>query len=175
MSNATPETQATPLVPSIGAWSGERTGQFRNGVWGVRARDGRIIAAWAIDMVVVFGLATFLGVAMARASYNTDSGVLMGILVLLFFPWIHGFFCIGGNTLGTLIAGTRLVKLRDGTAPGFWRSGWLMFLRTVLFLLVPLNALLNAMNGDTDPVNRKHHVSIDKAATRALQRSEARA
>lgn len=173
MSRATPETQAPSALPTIGAWSGERTGQFRNGSWGTRARDSRIIAAWTVDTVVVVAVATLLAVATARASYDPGAGVLIGILVVLFFPWVYGFFCIRGNTLGTLIAGTQLVKLRDGTGPGFWRSAWLMFLRTVLFPFVPLNALLNAMNGDTGPVNRTHHVSIDKAATRALQRNSA--
>ncbi len=170
MSTAAPAITATPATPSIGAWSGERTGQFRNGTWGVRARDLRIIAAWAVDMVVVLGVSALVAVPMAKASYSVDVGVFMGIVMWLFFPWVYGFVCMSGNTLGTLIAGTRLVKLRDGSAPGFWHSGWLMCLRTLLFLFVPLNSLLNAMNGNTDPVLRKHHVSIDKAATRALQR-----
>lgn len=171
MSNATPDTQAQPALPNIGAWSGDRTGFFGDGTPGVRALDRRIIAAWAVDMVVVLGVSALVAVPIAKDSANIDAGVLMGIVMWLFFPWIYGFFCLSGNTLGTLAAGTKLVKLRDGSAPGFWRSGWLMFLRTVLFFLVPINSLLNAMNGDTDPVVRKHHVSIDKAATRALQRS----
>lgn len=135
----------------------------------MRAKDSRIVAAWAVDFVFVLVVSLTVGAAMGKASYNPDSGILMGVLSWFFFPWLYGFFCVGGNTLGTLLAGTRLVKLRDGSAPGFWRNGWLMFLRVVLFPFVPLNALLNAMNGDTSPTTRKHHVSISKAETAALR------
>lgn len=43
-----------------------------------------------------------------------------------------------------------------------------MFLRTFLFPLVPLNAVLDSLNGGTPETQRKHHVSIDKAETKAL-------
>ncbi|GAB3122459.1 hypothetical protein GCM10027056_12760 [Glaciibacter psychrotolerans] len=165
------DVHAQPAEASIGAWSGERTGPFLDGSRGVRARDRRIIAAWAVDMGIVLLVSALAGVGMADLSYSVDVGVFVGIVMVLFFPWLYGFFCVGGNSLGTLIAGTRLVKLRDGSGPGMWRSGWLMFLRTVLFYFVPLNSLLSALNGSTDPVVRTHHVSIDKAETRALQRS----
>lgn len=154
-------------MPSIGEWSGERTAQFRNGSWGVRALDRRIIAAWAVDFVIVLIPAVAVA-ASAIPSAGVGAGIAVGVLVWLLFPWFYGFCCAGGNTIGTLLAGTRLVKLRDGSSPGFWRNGWLMFLRTVLFLFVPLNALLDAMNGSDTPTERRHHVSIDKAATRAL-------
>lgn len=161
--------QGGPAQAGIGAWSGDRTAQFRDGSWGVRARDSRIVGAWAIDMAIV--LLPVIGVAAsaAQGSGSVGAGIFVGILIWLLFPWLYGAFCAGGNTLGTLLAGTRLVKLRDGSAPGFWRNGWLMFLRTVLFPLVPLNAVLDAINGGGPEAERKHHVSIDKAATRALQ------
>ena len=154
--------------PGIGAWSGERTAPFHNGSRGVRARDAKIIGAWAVDMVAVLIPVVGIAASAAMGSGSIGAGIFLGVLVWLLFPWIYGFCCAGGNTLGTLLAGTRLVKLKDGTAPGFWRNGWLMFLRTVLFPLVPLNALLDAVNGGAEPTQRKHHVSIDKAQTRAL-------
>jgi hypothetical protein len=151
----------------IGAWSGERTARFHNGSWGVRARDGQIVAAWAVDFVIVVLPAVFVAIS-AKDSAGLGAAIFVGILVWLFFPWIYGFFCAGGNSLGTLVAGTRLVKLKDGSAPGFWRNGWLMFLRTVLFPLQPVNAILDALNGSTPAARRKHHVSVDKAGMRAL-------
>lgn len=160
-------TMAAPQ-PGIGAWSGERTAQFRNGSWGVRARDGKIVGAWAVDMAIVLIPVVGVGASAAAGSGSMGAGIFLGVLVWLLFPWIYGFCCAGGNTLGTLVAGTRLVKLKDGTAPGFWRNGWLMFLRTVLFPLVPLNALLDALNGGAEPTERTHHVSIDKAQTNSL-------
>jgi hypothetical protein len=168
MSLSTPDAQNRPAEAGIGSWSGERTGRFLNGSWGVRARDGRIVAAWAVDMAVVLLVSVLAGAGVGKSSYSVGAGVAMGITVWFLFPWLYGFLCIGGNTLGTLAAGTQLVKLRDGSRPGMWRSGWLMFLRTVLFLLMPLNALLDAMNGTGTETRRKHHVSIDKAETRTL-------
>jgi hypothetical protein len=168
MSAPAPNTQGQTPVPGIGAWSGNRTGTFLDGSWGVRAKDGKIVLAWAVDMAVVLLVAAVAGTGLGKSSASVGAGVTVGILVWFLFPWAYGFCCVGGNTLGTLIAGTRLLKLRDGSGPGFWRSGWLMFLRTVLFLLMPLNAVLDAMNGmDTDS-RRKYHVSIDKSETRQL-------
>lgn len=161
---------AQPADAGIGSWSGERTARFRDGSWGVRARDRSAVAAWAIDVSIVLLFSAVAGVLAGMPSYSAGTGVTVGILSWFFFPWLYGFFCIGGNTLGTLVAGTRLVKLRDGSAPGFWRNGWLMFLRVVLFVLMPINALLGALNGDSSAMEpeRKHHVSIDTAATKVL-------
>lgn len=161
-------SQGQAAEPGIGAWSGDRTARFRNGRWGVRASDGRIVAAWAVDFVIVLLPAVLVATSAAKDSGSVGAGVAVGVLVWLLFPWIYGFFCAGGNTLGTLLAGTRLAKLKDGTAPGFWRNGWLMFLRTVLFPLQPVNAILDALNGSTAQASRKHHVSVDKAAMRTL-------
>ncbi|WP_425863933.1 RDD family protein [Arthrobacter sp. TWP1-1] len=152
----------------IGAWSGNRTAPFRNGSWGVRATDRRIVAAWAVDLLVVLVPVIAVAASATKGSGSIGAGIFVGITVWLLFPWFYGFCCAGGNTLGTLLAGTRLVKLRDGSAPGFWRNGWLMFLRTVLFPLMPLNAVLNSINGVGSETERKHHVSIDKAETKAL-------
>lgn len=163
--------QLVPTVQSsIGAWSGNRTAPFLNGSWGVRAKDSRIIAAWAVDFALVLVPVLAVATSSAQDTGSIGAGIFLGIVVWFIVPWIYGFCCAGGNTLGTLIAGTRLVKLRDGAKPGFWRNGWLMFLRTVLFPLIPLNALLDAINGGGSETVRKHHVSIDKAATKALYR-----
>lgn len=163
-----PHSPGPPVQAGIGSWSGNRTAPFRNGLWGVRAKDRRIIGAWAVDMFVVLLPVTAIAAASAKGSGSIGAGIFLGIVVWVLFPWLYGFCCAGGNTLGSLLFGTRLVKLRDGSAPGFWRNGWLMFLRTVLFPLMPLNALLDAMNGDTSETERKHHVSISKAETQAL-------
>lgn len=168
MSTSAQQPLNNPAPSGIGAWSGNRTGPFLNGSWGVRARDRQIVAAWAIDMVIVLLPVIAVGASAAKGSDSIGAGIFLGIVMWLLFPWFYGFCCAGGNTIGTLIAGTRLVKLRDGSGPGFWRNGWLMFLRTVLFPLVPLNALLDALNGGGSESQRKHHVSIDKKATYAL-------
>ncbi|MBB2994997.1 hypothetical protein [Paeniglutamicibacter cryotolerans] len=52
---------------------------------------------------------------------------------------------------GAVVAGTRLVRLEDGTTPGEWRGCWLMFQRTVLNLLLPLSLLPEACGGGFSP------------------------
>lgn len=124
---ALPQQDANDITaanyPSIGSWSGPRPGTFLNGSWGVRARDQRIVAAWAIDMGIVLLPVITSAVTAAKGYGSVGAGIFIGMVVWLLFPWAYGFCCLGGNTLGTLLAGTKLVKLSDGFNPGFWRNG----------------------------------------------------
>lgn len=156
-------------IPASGSWNPKRTAQFGNGLWGVRPGDGKLMGAWALDFAVVILLSGACAMVVLASNGGT-AAVVAGIACWVAASWIYGFCCANGHTLGTLAAGTRLVKRRDGSGPGFWRSGWLMFLRTVLFpgwLVVIIFALLGA--GDPNVASKRNfHVSIDKQQTRAL-------
>lgn len=170
MSFPSPNPPENHTVPALGAWNPTRTTQFRNGLWGVRAGDGKLIGAWALDFAVVILLSGACALVVLAKNGGT-AAIMAGIACWVVVSWVYGFCCANGYTLGTLAAGTRLVKLRDGRAPGFWRSGWLMFLRTALFpawLVVIIFALLGA--GDPNVASKRDfHVSIDKQQTSALQ------
>ncbi|ALO65657.1 hypothetical protein AS189_03065 [Arthrobacter alpinus] len=173
MSFPPPHPSDNRAAVPVGSWNPKRTAQFGNGTWGVRASDGKLIGAWALDFAVVIALA--LVVALAVGKNGAATAIVAGVGAWIASSWIYGFLCLRGHTLGTLAAGTQLVKLRDGSAPGFWRSGWLMFLRTVLFpgwLIVILFAILGA--GDPDVASKStYHASIDKQQTRALRAAQA--
>ncbi|WP_241822970.1 hypothetical protein, partial [Herbaspirillum sp. C7C8] len=41
----------------------------------------------------------------------------------LIAPWLYGFCCAGGRSLGSLASQTEVVRISTGEAPGFWRAG----------------------------------------------------
>ena len=146
-----------PLVPS----------QFGDGSWGVQPRLGRILAAWLIDLIFVGLVAAVL--CSGAASAVDFFGFMAFALVLL--SWVYGFCCASGNCIGTLILGTRIVRLKNAKAPGFWRGGWIMFYRIVLFITAPVLIVAGYLNGfnNTGDMQRILHGSIDKRRTAALR------
>lgn len=146
-----------PLVPS----------QFGDGSWGVQPRLGRIIAAWLIDLIFVGLIAAVL--RSGAASVVDFFGFMVFALVLL--SWVYGLCCASGSIIGTLIVGTRIVRLKKAKAPGFWRGGWIMFYRIVLFITAPVLIAAGFLNGfnNTGDMQRILHGSIDKRRTAALR------
>lgn len=153
---------------------GEAT-QFADGSWGVQPHWFRITLAWLVDTLLVSALVAVLLVASAPA--YADEPVGFSVLLILFIPlapWMLGFLCFMGYTPGTLICGTRLVRMSNGRAPGFWRGGWLMFQRTVLVPLSIFWLLAGVLNGSTSSDEgdwiRRFHVSIDPRRTAGLRK-----
>jgi hypothetical protein len=107
-----------PLVPS----------QFRDLTWGVQPKFWRILVTWLMDLILVGTLAAVL---CSGAATTADFVGFMVFLILL-LPWVYGFCRAGGNSVGTLLVGTQIIRLRNAKAPGFWRGGWMMFYRIVL-------------------------------------------
>ncbi|MDO5743737.1 MAG: hypothetical protein Q4P23_04650, partial [Micrococcaceae bacterium] len=92
------------------------------------------------------------------------------ILFAPLFAWFYGMCCPRGYTLGTLLAGTRIVRLRNGKAPGPWRGGWVMFYRIVLAVTAPFFIFFGMFDGSTTSgdMMRAFHVSIDVRRTGML-------
>ncbi|GAA1881270.1 hypothetical protein GCM10009715_29490 [Paeniglutamicibacter psychrophenolicus] len=136
--------------------------QFRDGSWGVQPQVWRIVLAWAVDLLLVFGL------ALASAP---PGGASAAIIFVPAFTLLYGMFCFTGNTIGTLLAGTRIVRLKSGAAPGVWRGIWVMFYRIMLAWTAPLLFLAGLLDGTTGErdMGRAFHVSIDVRRTRELR------
>lgn len=152
-----------PLVPS----------QFKDGSWGIQARLWKILLAWAIDlaiaMVVVFALSAALLGEIPRHSWEIAASF---VLFAPLFAWFYGMCCARGYSLGTLLVGTRIVRLRNGKAPGPWRGGWVMVYRIVMAASAPFFIFFGMFNGTTEDrdMMRGFHVSIDVRRTKALHK-----
>ncbi len=148
--------------------------RFPTGEWAFLASDWRAFLAAAIDAVLVLGAGLVQYLTVMASPYGTQPQALAGAaLVIVVTAWLYGFICFAGHTLGTLLCGTRIVKVRDGTAPGMLRAGWVMFVRTVIWVVCPIGPPLAApnTNGKNIPQCRRFHISIRKDATvRALGR-----
>lgn len=148
-----------PMVPS----------QFKDGSWGIQARLWKIILAWAIALGVVFSLsAALLGETLRHSWEIAGSFILFAPL----FAWFSGMCCPRGYTLGTLLAGTRIVRFRNGKAPGPWRGGWVMFYRIVLAVTAPFFIFFGMLDGSSTSrdMMRAFHVSIDMRRTGMLDK-----
>ncbi|RAX48392.1 hypothetical protein DQ353_15030 [Arthrobacter sp. AQ5-05] len=90
--------------------------------------------------------------------------VASAILVAVATAWVYGFICFSAHTIGTLLCGTRIVRLRDGSAPGMLRGGRAMIVRTVVWVACPIGPPLAAPNtdGKNIPQCRRFHISILK-------------
>ena len=140
---------------------------LKNGVVVVEARWSSMFAAFVVDGLIVLAIAgaVFGVMAAAAGPYGDLSAAWIAALV----AWPVGAFAYGLTTahrrsIGQAIAGTRTVRIADGSVPGFWRAGWVMFGRTIGAPIVLLGALSGAMT-DTGVA----HMSIDVARTRAAQ------
>ncbi|MFF1383983.1 RDD family protein [Arthrobacter sp. NPDC058288] len=143
----------------------ERSTRLGNGVSVIKASAWQQFGAWGVD----FGLIAVLAAGAYGAMAGSDTGttgtaVTAAIAAWLVTPWPYGFFCPGGRSLGALAAGTRVVRFSSGEKPGIWRSGWVMFSRTVLFPVVGLFLLLAAAGGSSPTMNgpQARHITLDQ-------------
>ncbi len=144
--------------------------RFPTGEWAFLAGNWRVFFAAAIDGVPVLGAGAIQYLVVMGSIFGTQQqGLVSAILVSAVVAWGYGFLCFSGNTLGTLACGTRMVKLRDGSAPGMWRGGWLMFVRTIVWVLCPIAPPLASVNANDKnvPGARRFHISIRKAQIQA--------
>lgn len=136
--------------------------QFLDGSWGVQPQVWRIVLAWAVDLLLVFGFAL---------ACSPPGGATAVIIFAPAFTLLYGMFCFTGNTIGTLVVGTQIVRLKNGAAPGLWRGIWVMFFRIMLAWTAPVLFVAGLFDGTTGErdMARAFHVSIDKRRTAALR------
>jgi RDD family len=142
----------------------KRTTRLGNGHPVVKASAWQQLGAWCVDfgIVAVVAALAYFSVAGSDAG-STGKAVAAAIGAWLVTPWLYGFCCPGGRSLGALAAGTRIVRSSSGEKPGSWRSGWVMFSRTVLFPIVALFLLLAAAGGSSPTMNgpKARHLTAD--------------
>jgi len=155
------------IVPVLGPDIARRLRAFRTGTLYVDAPLGRAFLAWLIDVVVVWGLALALGVAVFVASSTPDratGAAVITIVALVVLPFLYGWCYRNGRALGGLLTGTRLVREADGGRIGWGKAGWAMAVRA-LFVPFLLLSLFDT-GGDTFSTVR---TSIDDTGTRRLR------
>lgn len=154
---------------------------LENGVMVVEPPLERILGALAIDSAINLG-ATYAAWNLMPQGFYPDGRIATWATVATFliFPWLYGFLCFEGNSFGTMIARTKIVKFEDGTAPGALRAGWSMFFRSTSWVIIPLgivSCIFALFTGDMhnfDPSGSfsQYHQSIDPKATRELKSNQ---
>jgi hypothetical protein len=134
-----------------------------NGLTVAPARDREVLLAWGLDAVLVvlaaLGLYLLLCVTMpAPFPYAREVAALAGWPAAAL---VYGFATAYHRSLGQLAAGTRTLRIDNGGALGFWRSGWMMVLRV---LILPAVFLFCLCGGSTFGI-KDRHISIDALAT----------
>lgn len=139
----------------------------------VEASLSKVTLALLLDTLVVVAVSIPLCSAIYESSYGASEYVVaicMAAVVLT--SWVYGFFCFNGHTLGTLVAGTRIVKMKNDEAPGFWGGGWMMFFRTIFICLSPFIFIVALLDGDSSAFDMfpssQIHFSIDKKASAGI-------
>lgn len=136
-------------VPSAGSRE-SATGEPGN-----EAPQGRIAGAWAVDFLLV-AAAGLVAAVLAAKAFPDSLGAVVGTAVACWFAagFVYGFLCFTGRGLGNLLCGTRIIRADTGGIPGFWRRGWLMFLRTAGGPFVLMVLFLGAALGNTSTRER---------------------
>lgn len=158
-----------PASPALLEKARKRVKTLPNGIRVVEAGTWRTFRAWAVDsgLVAVLAAIAALGVAVslnATAGYAAPSQVsAAAVITWLVAPWLYGFCCAGGRSLGSLATDTRIIRVSTGEAPEFWRAGWVMFARIVLFPVVILGYVLGALGGGSPSGDgpKERHRTID--------------
>lgn len=136
-----------------------RVKTLRNGTQVVDSTVWRAVKAWAVDFGIVVALAIVVAVSVGSSEAGTaGTAAGAGVTTWLVAPWLYGFCCAGGRSLGSLASETEVVRISTGGAPGFWRAGWVMF--TVLVLVLLLGTAEGSAPSGAEPKGR--HLTIDR-------------
>lgn len=143
----------------------KRTKNLGNGRPVVESSGWQSVGAWAVDFGVVAVLAAVVFAAVAGSTLGTaGQAAVAGLTVWIAAPWLYGFCCPNGVSLGSLASGTAVVRFDTGGRPGFWRAGWVMFARLVLFPVVILVIVLAAAGGSSPSGDgpKTRHLTLDR-------------
>ncbi|WP_156642247.1 hypothetical protein [Arthrobacter sp. B6] len=143
----------------------KRTEKLGNGYPVVESSGWQTLAAWAVD----FGVVSLLAVAVTAAVAVSLSGsagqtAAAAVAAWMSAPWLYGFCCPTGLSLGSLASSTVVVRFDTGGRPGTWRAGWVMFARMVLFPVVILLIVFAAAGGSGPSGDgpKTRHITLDR-------------
>ena len=143
----------------------KRTKKLGNGAPVVESSGWQTLGAWAVDFGVVAVLAAVASAAVAGSLTGTaGQAAVAALTVWVAAPWLYGCCCANGLSLGSLASGTVVVRFDTGGRPGFWRAGWVMFARMVLFPVVILVIVLAAAGGSSPSGDgpKTRHLALDR-------------
>jgi hypothetical protein len=128
----------------------KRTKNLGNGQPVVESSFWQSVGAWAVDFSLVAVLAAVASAAVAGSAMGTAGQIVAAAFtVWIAAPWLYGFCCPNGLSLGSLASGTVVVRFTTGGRLGWWRAGWVMFTRMVLFPVVIFVVVLAAAGGSS--------------------------
>ncbi|MFB9660419.1 hypothetical protein ACFQS3_11680 [Glycomyces mayteni] len=142
----------------------EKIKAFADGTRYVEAGGWRMCFSWLIDFVVYLVLigVGFIAISpLSMVDENLATGLVFALPVLV--PLVYGLFYANGRSIGAILTGTRLVRLKDGGRIGA-KGPWAMLVRT---LLLPLLLIAILVGGGYADGSLKRG-SIDVARTRRL-------
>jgi len=151
--------------PALVRSARKRTKKLGNGHLVVESSGWQSVGAWAVDFGVVAVLVAVVSAAVAGSALGTaGQAATAGVTVWLAAPWLYGLCCPNGLSLGSLASGTAVVRFDTRGRPGFWRAGWVMFARLVLFPVVILVILLAAAGGSSPSGDgpKTRHLTLDR-------------
>jgi hypothetical protein len=151
--------------PALVERARKRTKNLGNGQPVVESSGWQSLGAWAVDFSLVAVLAAMASAAVAGSPTGTaGQAASAAITVWILVPWLYGFCCRNGLSLGSLASGTAVVRFDTGGRPGFWRAGWVMFARMVLFPVVILIVVLAAAGGSSPSGDgpKTRHLTLDR-------------
>jgi hypothetical protein len=142
----------------------KRTKKLGNGRPVVESSGWQSLGAWAVDFSLVAVLAAVASAAVAASATGTaGQTAVAAVTVWIVVPWLYGFCCPNGLSLGSLASGTAVVRFDTGGRLGIWRAGWVMFARMVLFPVVILLVVLAAAGGSGPSGDgpKTRHLTLD--------------
>lgn len=163
-----PDSLRQRVAPVLGQDVAGRLCLFEDNALYVNALPGRAFLSWLVDALVVWGTAVASAVAYLLSSSAPDAGVgavVITVVLLLVLPFVYGCCYANGRALGAVLAGTRLVRLRDGGRIGWVRAGGVMLIRVVL---LPLG-LVGVFAGGGSTGGTVRRTSVDDRATAQLR------
>ena len=154
------------LTAALGWETAKRVRAYRDGGLYVESRGWAAFGAWLVD----FALVALLAAPLAMVSYFSldprealGPSVMVEILTMAVVALLYGWCYGNGRGLGAVLAGTRLVRNRDGSRIGLGTAGLVMLARVLGLVLVAV--FLN----DSGPRPNVSKVSIDVRATDRLR------
>ncbi|MFI7063790.1 hypothetical protein ACIBL3_22580 [Kribbella sp. NPDC050124] len=164
------------LVTVLGEQVAKRVEPFGNGERYVRAGQWPQALAWLVDLgMIVLGVGVgFVALALVDVQVDLTNGALtlalLGLLVGA--PLGYGLFFGNGRALGGVVAGTQVVRLKDGGRLGF-SAPWAMLVRIQLLPLLIIGVLVGSLaGGGGSPPGSLVRGSLDVDATRRLREFE---
>lgn len=96
----------------------KRTKVLGNGTSVVESTGWQSLGAWAVDFGLVAVMAAIACISVLGSGMGTAGKALTAAAaVWVVAPWLYGFCCPGGVSLGSLATGTRIVRFGTGERP----------------------------------------------------------